>query len=202
DPDNCYIGPNVIIEQDVTIYPGTKITGKTIIKSKATIGPNTEIQNSTIGEETSIRQSVVIDSKVGNHVKVGTYAHLRPETDLEDEVRVGNFVELKNASLGKGSKASHLSYIGDAQVGSNVNFGCGTITVNYDGVKKHETVIKSDAFIGCNTNLIAPVTIGEGAFTAAGSTITKDVPDHALSVARSKQVNKENYALRLTKRKK
>ena len=202
DPDNCYIGPNVIIEQDVTIYPGTKITGKTIIKSKATIGPNTEIQNSTIGEETSIRQSVVIDSKVGNHVKVGPYAHLRPETDLEDEVRVGNFVELKNASLGKGSKASHLSYIGDAQVGSNVNFGCGTITVNYDGVKKHETVIKSDAFIGCNTNLIAPVTIGEGAFTAAGSTITKDVPDHALSVARSKQVNKENYALRLTKRKK
>lgn len=202
DPDNCYIGPNVIIEQDVTIYPGTMITGKTTIKSKATIGPNTEIQNSTIGEETSIRQSVVIDSKVGNHVKVGPYAHLRPETDLEDEVRVGNFVELKNASLGKGSKASHLSYIGDAQVGSNVNFGCGTITVNYDGVKKHETVIKSDAFIGCNTNLIAPVTIGEGAFTAAGSTITKDVPDHALSVARSKQVNKENYALRLTKRKK
>jgi len=202
DPDNCYIGPNVIIEQDVTIYPGTMITGKTTIKSKATIGPNTEIQNSTIGEETSIRQSVVIDSKVGNHVKVGPYAHLRPETDLEDEVRVGNFVELKNASLGKGSKASHLSYIGDAQVGSNVNFGCGTITVNYDGVKKHETVIKSDAFIGCNTNLIAPVTIGKGAFTAAGSTITKDVPDHALSVARSKQVNKENYALRLTKRKK
>src|SRR5690625_1424213 len=201
DPENCYIGPDVEIEQDVTIHPGTIITGSSVIKSKAVIGPYSEIQNCTVGEGSLITQSVVKDSVIGKNVNVGPYVHIRPETQLEDEVRDGNFVELKKASLGKGTKASHLSYIGDAQIGSNVIFGCGTITVNYDGIKKHETIIGDDAFIGCNTNLIAPVTIGDGAFTAAGSTITRDVPKDALSIARSKQVNKENYALKITRRK-
>lgn len=201
DPENCYIGPDVKIEQDVTIHPGTIITGSSVIKSKAVIGPYSEIQNCTVGEGSLITQSVVKDSVIGKNVNLGPYVHIRPETQLEDEVRVGNFVEIKKASLGKGTKASHLSYIGDAKIGSNVNIGCGTITVNYDGIKKHETTVGDDVFIGCNTNLIAPVTIGDGAFTAAGSTITKDVPKDALSIARSKQVNKENYALKLTKRK-
>lgn len=201
DPENCYIGPDVKIEQDVTIHPGTIITGSSVIKSKAVIGPYSEIQNCTVGEGSLITQSVVKDSVIGKNVNLGPYVHIRPETQLEDEVRVGNFVEIKKASLGKGTKASHLSYIGDAKIGSNVNIGCGTITVNYDGIKKHETTVGDDVFIGCNTNLIAPVTIGDGAFTAAGSTITKDVPKDALSIARSKQVNKENYALKLTRRK-
>ncbi|HLS35633.1 MAG TPA: bifunctional UDP-N-acetylglucosamine diphosphorylase/glucosamine-1-phosphate N-acetyltransferase GlmU [Bacillota bacterium] len=202
DPENSYIGPDVEISQDVVIHPGVVITGKTYIKSHVEIGPHSEIENCTIGEHTLITQSVVKDSVIGKRNYIGPYAHIRPGSKIADDVRVGNFVELKKTSLGDHTKVGHLSYVGDTQVGSNVNLGCGTITVNYDGVEKHETVIGDHAFIGCNTNLIAPVEIGDGAFTAAGSTITKNVPEDALSIARSKQVNKEGYALKLTKRKK
>ncbi|WP_405098243.1 bifunctional UDP-N-acetylglucosamine diphosphorylase/glucosamine-1-phosphate N-acetyltransferase GlmU [Oceanobacillus sp. FSL H7-0719] len=202
DPDQTYIGPDVIIEQDVTIYPGTIIKGKTTIKTDAIIGPNSELADCHIGEGTAVKQSVIHNSTVGSHVNIGPFAHIRPESVIGDHAKLGNFVEVKKTTLGDNSKVSHLSYIGDAEVGSNVNVGCGTITVNYDGKKKHLTTIEDNAFIGCNSNLIAPVTIGKGSYVAAGSTINKDVPDNALSIARARQSNKEDYVERIFNRKK
>ena len=193
DPNNTYIGPDVEIAQDVIIYHGTIIKGMTHIASDAIIGPNSEIENSSIGEQTVIRQSVVLDSKIGNKVNVGPFAHIRPETSVGDKVRVGNFVELKKSVLGDDTKVPHLSYIGDAEFGKNINIGCGTITVNYDGKEKHKTTIEDDSFIGCNSNLIAPVTIKKGSFIAAGSTITDDVPEDSFAIARSRQTTKKGY---------
>ncbi|WAA12342.1 bifunctional UDP-N-acetylglucosamine diphosphorylase/glucosamine-1-phosphate N-acetyltransferase GlmU [Fervidibacillus halotolerans] len=201
DPDQTYIDCGVEIGPDTIIYPGTVIKGSTVIQSDCVIGPNTEIVDSFIGEKTTVRQSVVTESKVGRNVQVGPYAHIRPKSDIDDEVRIGNFVEIKKTTFGKGSKASHLSYIGDAEVGKNVNIGCGTITVNYDGTNKYKTVIEDEAFIGCNSNLIAPVTVGKDSYIAAGSTITNDVPKQALSIARARQVNKENYSQKFKKKK-
>ncbi|WP_099158899.1 bifunctional UDP-N-acetylglucosamine diphosphorylase/glucosamine-1-phosphate N-acetyltransferase GlmU [Virgibacillus ndiopensis] len=201
DPDNTYIGPDVTIEQDVLIHPGTIINGESTIKTNAEIGPHTEISNCMIGEETVIKQSVANDSQIGDRVKIGPFAHIRPEASIGNEVKIGNFVEVKKSSLGDKSKVSHLSYIGDADVGSNVNIGCGTITVNYDGKNKFLTTIEDDAFIGCNSNLIAPVTVGKGSYVAAGSTITKNVPEDSLSVARARQTNKEGYASKIKNRK-
>ncbi|MFS0673860.1 bifunctional UDP-N-acetylglucosamine diphosphorylase/glucosamine-1-phosphate N-acetyltransferase GlmU [Ornithinibacillus sp. 179-J 7C1 HS] len=200
DPENTYIQPDVVIESDAVIYPGTIIGGKSIIRGNAVIGPNSEIQNCEIGEYSVVKQSVATDSKIGDRVNIGPFAHIRPDANIGDDAKIGNFVEIKKAELGQGSKVSHLSYIGDAKVGSNVNVGCGTITVNYDGKNKYLTTIEDDAFIGCNSNLVAPVTIGKGSFIAAGSTITKDVPSDALSVARARQSNKEGYASRLKNR--
>lgn len=197
DPENTYISPDAVIGADTIIHPGTMIEGKTVIGEDCVIGPNTEIKDCTVGNATVIRQSVAHDSAIGNQVKIGPFAHIRPASDIGDEVKIGNFVEVKKAVFGKGSKASHLSYIGDAKVGADVNIGCGTITVNYDGQHKHLTVIEDGAFIGCNSNLIAPVTVGQGAYVAAGSTITEDVPGKALSIARSRQINKEGYADKL-----
>ena len=197
DPDNTYIGPDVKIAQDVIIYPGTMIKGATEIDSDAIIGPHTEIENCSIGKGTVIRQSVVLDSKIGNNVNVGPFAHIRPETAVGDDVRVGNFVELKKSVLGNSTKVPHLSYIGDANLGSGINIGCGTITVNYDGKKKHITTIEDDSFIGCNSNLIAPVTIKRGSYVAAGSTITDDIPEDSFAIARSRQTTKEGYASKL-----
>ncbi|GEN31276.1 bifunctional UDP-N-acetylglucosamine pyrophosphorylase/glucosamine-1-phosphate N-acetyltransferase [Cerasibacillus quisquiliarum] len=202
DPLTTYIHPDVKIEQDAIIHPGSIIKGKSIIKKHAEIGPYTEIVNCTVGEHTIIKQSVARDSVIGSGVQIGPYAHIRPETNVEDEAKIGNFVELKKATIGKHSKVSHLSYLGDASVGDHVNVGCGTITVNYDGKRKHVTTIEDDAFVGCNSNLIAPVTIGKRAYVAAGSTITDDVPAEALSIARSRQTNKEGYVNQLKSRKK
>ncbi|WP_077623897.1 bifunctional UDP-N-acetylglucosamine diphosphorylase/glucosamine-1-phosphate N-acetyltransferase GlmU [Sediminibacillus massiliensis] len=202
DPENTYIGPDVAIEQDVVVYPGSIINGHTVIKTEAVIGPHTEIDNCTVGSETVIRQSVAKDSAIGNRVQIGPFAHIRPQANIGNEVKIGNFVEVKKATLDDQSKVSHLSYIGDAEVGKGVNIGCGTITVNYDGQNKHLTKIGDDAFIGCNSNLIAPVTVGKGAYVAAGSTINQDVPDEALSIARARQTNKEEYAKKINKQKK
>ncbi len=197
DPANTYIGTDVKIGQDTVIYPGTMIKGKTIIGTECVIGPNSEIDSCEIGNETVIRQSAAHKSSIGSHVNIGPFAHIRPESTIHDEVKIGNFVEIKKADFGKGSKASHLSYIGDAEVGSDVNIGCGSITVNYDGKNKFLTKIEDGVFVGCNSNLVAPVTIGKGAYVAAGSTITKDVPGEALSIARARQVNKEDYVQKL-----
>lgn len=193
DPLNTYIEADVTIKEDTVIYPGSILKGTTVIGSECIIGPNTEINNCIVGNNTAIKQSVAHDSSIGSDVNIGPFAHIRPASTINDEVKIGNFVEIKKATFGKGSKASHLSYIGDASVGNDVNIGCGTITVNYDGKNKFMTTIEDGAFIGCNSNLIAPVTIGKGAYVAAGSTITDDVPSEALSIARSRQVNKENY---------
>lgn len=199
DPDHTYIGPDVKIGQDVTVYPGTMIHGSTIISSDAIIGPDSEITDCQIGESSVVKQSVVLSSHIGEHADIGPYAYIRPESVIGNYAKVGHFVELKKSTIGENSKVSHLSYIGDTEIGRNVNVGCGTITVNYDGKAKHKTNIGDEAFIGCNTNLIAPVTVEEGAYIAAGSTITKDVPDHALSIARARQVNKEGYARKFKK---
>lgn len=196
DPNNTYIEPDAVIGQDVTIYPGTLITGETTIEADAIIGPDSELHNATIGQGTVIKRSVVHDSKIGEGVVIGPFAHVRPESVIGNHTKVGNFVELKKTSLGNNSKVSHLSYMGDANIGEHVNIGCGTITVNYDGKNKHLTTIEDHAFVGCNSNLIAPVTIGEGSYVAAGSTINKDVPKNALSIARARQTNKEDYAER------
>ncbi|SMQ59591.1 bifunctional UDP-N-acetylglucosamine pyrophosphorylase / Glucosamine-1-phosphate N-acetyltransferase [Bacillus sp. OV166] len=201
DPANTYIETEVEIGQDTVIYPGTMIKGKTVIGAECQIGPNSEIVSCEIGAETVIRQSVAHNSSIGAQVNIGPFAHIRPESAIQDEVKIGNFVEIKKAVFGKGSKASHLSYIGDAEVGSDVNIGCGSITVNYDGKNKFLTKIEDGVFIGCNSNLVAPVTIKKGAYVAAGSTITKDVPSEALSIARAKQVNKENYVQQLNLKK-
>ncbi|MCA0993681.1 bifunctional UDP-N-acetylglucosamine diphosphorylase/glucosamine-1-phosphate N-acetyltransferase GlmU [Pseudalkalibacillus hwajinpoensis] len=194
DPDATYISPDAVIGQDTVIYPGTTIVGSTTIGEEAKVGPNTEIKDSQVGDMTVVKQSVIHDSKVGNAVNIGPFAHIRPASQISDEVKIGNFVEVKKAVMGHGSKASHLSYVGDAEIGKDVNLGCGSITVNYDGQKKYLTKVEDGAFIGCNVNLIAPVTVGKGATVAAGSTITDDVPNQALSIARSRQTNKEDYA--------
>jgi bifunctional UDP-N-acetylglucosamine pyrophosphorylase/glucosamine-1-phosphate N-acetyltransferase len=197
DPDQTYISAEAVIGRDTVIYPGTMILGETVIGENCIIGPNTEIKNCRVENETTIRQSVAHDSEIGNRVAIGPFAHIRPSSSISDDVKIGNFVEIKKSTMGNGSKASHLSYIGDAEVGADVNLGCGSITVNYDGKNKFLTKIEDGAFIGCNSNLIAPVTIGKGAYVAAGSTVTNDVPEKALSVARARQINKENYVERL-----
>lgn len=193
DPTTTFIGPDVVIGMDTVIEPGVRINGKTIIGEDTHVGQYSEINNSRIGNEVNIIQSVINDSNVGNKTKIGPFAQLRPGSNLGAEVKVGNFVEVKKAELKDGAKVSHLSYIGDAEVGEHTNIGCGSITVNYDGVNKFKTVIGKNAFIGCNTNLIAPVTVGDGALIAAGSTITDDIPKESLALARARQVTKEGY---------
>ncbi|WLD93461.1 bifunctional UDP-N-acetylglucosamine diphosphorylase/glucosamine-1-phosphate N-acetyltransferase GlmU [Alkalihalobacillus sp. AL-G] len=193
DPMQTYIGADVQIGQDTVIKPGTLLTGTSVIGEDCVIGPNTEVIDSTIGNHTSIRQSIVSESDVGNQSVIGPFAHIRPHSQLGNEIKVGNFVEVKKSKMGDGSKASHLSYIGDAEIGKDVNLGCGSITVNYDGKNKHLTKVEDGAFIGCNSNLVAPVTVGKNAYVAAGSTITDNVPGEALSIARARQTNKENY---------
>lgn len=201
DPANTYIGSDVKIGADTIVFPGTTLSGETVIGSDCKIGPNTEINNCEIGDQSVIRQSCAFDSKIGSEVNIGPFAHIRPQSEIHDEVKIGNFVEIKKAAFGKGSKASHLSYIGDAEVGSDVNIGCGSITVNYDGKNKFLTKIEDGAFIGCNSNLVAPVTVGKGAYVAAGSTITEDVPGEGLAIARARQVNKEDYVGKLNSKK-
>lgn len=193
DPDNTYISSDAKIGRDTVIYPGTVISGNTVIGEDSIIGPHTEVKDCTVGDRTTIRQSVAHDSEIGHDVNIGPFAHIRPASSIADEVKIGNFVEIKKSAMGKASKASHLSYIGDAEIGADVNLGCGSITVNYDGKNKFLTKIEDGAFIGCNSNLIAPVTVGKGAYVAAGSTITDDVPGKALSIARARQVNKDEY---------
>ena len=189
DIDSTFIDEEVCIGPDTIIYPFTWIEGATKIGTGCEVGPNSRIQNSIIGDNTTMHFSYAHDCQIGNCVTVGPYVHLRPNTVLADGVKVGNFVEVKNSQVGMGSKIPHLSYIGDTDMGAKVNIGSGTITVNYDGKKKHRTTLEDGVFIGCNTNLVAPVTVGKGAYVAAGSTITKDVPSEALGVARARQNN-------------
>lgn len=201
DPATAYISAEAVIGADTIIQPNVTIEGNSVIGEDCIITSNSHISNSTIGSRTEIRSSHVYDSKVGEDTAVGPFAHLRPETELGNRVKIGNFVEVKKSTVGNGSKVSHLSYIGDALVGTNVNIGCGSITVNYDGKNKHLTTIEDDSFIGCNSNLVAPVTVGKGSFVAAGSTISKDVPADSLAIARARQENKEGYVSKLNLKK-
>ena len=193
DPATTYIGKQVVIGEDTVVEPGVRLSGTTIIGKNVTIGMNSDIKNSTIKDDATIKQSVITDSVVGENATVGPFAQLRPGSELGKDTKIGNFVETKKAVLKDGAKVSHLSYIGDAEVGARTNIGCGSITVNYDGVNKFRTVIGDDAFIGCNSNLVAPVEIGDGSFIAAGSTITDDVPNESLALGRARQTTKEGY---------
>ena len=187
DPSSTFVDRNVRIGRDTVIYPFTIIEGDTVIGEECIIGPGSRLVNACVGSGVSVQNSIVINSKVGDNCSIGPFAYLRPETRLGRGVKVGDFVEIKKSVLGDGSKVPHLSYVGDATVGEKVNIGCGSITCNYDGHKKWPTHIGDSAFIGSNTNLVAPVEVGAGAFIGAGSTITKDVPAGALGVERAKQ---------------
>ncbi len=194
DAESVCISPEAEIAAGAVIMPGSIIKGASVIRAGAVIGPNTVLENAVIGRGTSVNSSQILKSSVGEDTKIGPFAYIRPDCVIGNNVKIGDFVELKNAHVGDGTKISHLTYVGDARVGKRVNFGCGTVTVNYDGRKKSITTIEDDAFIGCNTNLVAPVTIKRGAYTAAGSTITFDVPEDSLVIARAREVVKEGWA--------
>ena len=194
DPASTFIEKGVEIGQDTVIYPYTWLEGTTKIGEDCQIGPNVRLTNVRIGNTAELQFVYGHDCEVQDNVVIGPYVHLRPYTVIGDNVKIGNFVEVKNSHVGTGSKLPHLSYIGDSDIGSSVNIGCGCITVNYDGKKKHRTIIEDNAFVGCNSNMVAPVTIGAGAYIGAGSTITKDVPGDDLGIARAKQKNIEGWA--------
>ena len=194
DPNNTYIDPRVKIGSGTVILPGTILRGRTVIGKNCTIGPNAMIRDCTVGDETEVNASQLNESTVGAHTTVGPFAYVRPNSKIGDHVKVGDFVEIKNSVIGNGTKISHLTYVGDSDCGERINFGCGTVTTNYDGFKKFRCTIGDDAFIGCNTNLIAPVTVGNGSYIAAGSTITDEVPADSLAIARERQVNKPGWA--------
>ncbi|KAA0258654.1 UDP-N-acetylglucosamine diphosphorylase/glucosamine-1-phosphate N-acetyltransferase [Deferribacter autotrophicus] len=197
DVETFYCDESVKIENDVVIYPNVFLEGETVIKKGCKIYSGVRIVNSIIEEDCEIKDNTLIeDSKVGKKCSVGPMAHLRPGTILEGENKIGNFVETKKIFFGKGSKASHLTYLGDAEIGRNVNVGCGTITCNYDGFTKHKTVIGDEVFVGSDVQFVAPVKIGKGALIAAGSTVTKDVPDDALAITRAEQRNIEGWVPR------
>ncbi|MFZ7104735.1 MAG: bifunctional UDP-N-acetylglucosamine diphosphorylase/glucosamine-1-phosphate N-acetyltransferase GlmU [Peptococcaceae bacterium] len=189
DPCNTYIHDTVEIGTDTVIYPGSVIEGIARIGKECTIGPHTRVIDSTIGDYCVIQNSVITESRVAANCNIGPFAYLRPGAVLNENVKVGDFVEIKKSEIGKDSKVPHLSYIGDAVIGEQVNIGCGTITCNYDGREKHVTIIEDRAFVGSNTNLIAPVKIGKDTVIGAGSSINQDVPDKALGIARQRQKN-------------
>ena len=202
DPHTAYIDPTVEIGAGTLILPGTILRGKTVIGKHCEIGPNSMIRDCTVGCGTVVNASQLNESTVGSHTNVGPFAYLRPNSHVGDEVKVGDFVEVKNSTIGNGTKISHLTYVGDSDVGEHVNFGCGTVTVNYDGNYKYRTTIGDHCFIGCNTNLVAPVTVEEGAFTAAGTTVTNTVPADSLAIGRARQENKDGWAARHRAKKK
>ena len=200
--DGITIGRDVIIGEGTQILAGTVLKGKTVIGTGCVIGPNCIIENSIIGNDTSLNYVQCYDSKIDDSVKIGPFVQVRPGCHIMSGVKIGDFVEIKNSVIGEGTAVAHLTYVGDSDVGGYVNFGCGVVTVNYDGEKKNRCVIKDNAFIGCNTNLIAPVTVGKGAYTAAGTTVVKDVPDDALVLDRGETVIKEGYATKKLKNRK
>ncbi len=197
--DGVSIGRNVKVGAGTKILQGTILRGETVIGENCVIGPNCVIENTKVGNNTILNSVQAYDSFIEDSVKIGPFVHIRPNSRIKSRVKIGDFVEVKNSTIGEKTSVSHLTYVGDSDVGSNVNFGCGTVTSNYDGANKYRTVIDDNAFIGCNTNLIAPVKVGKGAYTAAGSTITRDVPDGALAIERGELNFKEGFAERKLK---
>lgn len=196
DIRTAYIDEGVTIGRGTVIYPCVVIEGNVEIGEDCTIGQNTRIKDSVIGSGTAVQSSVILDSRVGSDTSIGPFAYLRPNSNVGNGCKVGDFVEIKNSSLGDGAKAAHLTYVGDSDVGEKVNLGCGVVFVNYDGSSKYRSVVEDGAFIGCNVNLVSPVRVGKNAYVAAGSTITKDVPEGALHVARAKGKNIEGWVER------
>ncbi|MCL2056956.1 MAG: UDP-N-acetylglucosamine diphosphorylase [Oscillospiraceae bacterium] len=194
--DGIIIGRDVIIGQGTLILPGTIIRGRSTIGAGCEIGPNSYLDNAVVGANCTVRSSQIDSSRIGDNVKIGPMSNIRPDCVVKSGAKVGDFVELKNAVIGAGTSVAHLTYMGDCDVGDNVNIGCGVVTVNYDGKKKYRTVVGDGAFIGCNTNLIAPVKVGERAYSAAGTTITEDVPEDALVIGRARQLVKHGWAKR------
>ena len=193
DPTDTYIADDVEIGMDTIIYPGCVLEGKTVIGDDCKIGPDTRLTDMTLASNVTIQYTVAMESEIGSGTKVGPFAYIRPNSKIGENIKIGDFVEVKNSVIGNGTKVSHLTYIGDSDVGERINFGCGTVTVNYDGHKKFRTTIEDDVFIGCNANLVAPVTLKKGSYVAAGSTITKDVPEKSLAVARNRQTNIDGW---------
>ena len=197
DPQAVYVDRGVRIGRDTVIYPGATITGATVIGERCKIGQGAIIDSCTLADDVVVKAgSVLEESTVHESVAIGPMAHLRPGSELAPHVKIGNFVETKKIYMGEGSKASHLTYLGDATIGKNVNIGCGTITCNYDGVRKHRTVIEDEVFVGSDVQFVAPVTVGRNSLIAAGTTVTANVPPDSLAIARSPQVNKEGWKLR------
>ena len=194
DPDSTFIDADVTVGRDTVIYPFTWLEGETHIGENCTLGPSSRFSDTVMGNGVTAQFVYAHECEIADGVTMGPYVHIRPNTKLSPKVKIGNFVEVKNSNIGDGTKLPHLSYIGDCDMGAGVNMGCGTITVNYDGKKKYRTVIGDKAFVGCNSNLVAPVTIGDGAYIAAGSTITKEVPPSDLAVARAHQKNIAGWA--------
>lgn len=193
DPSRTYIDAAAEIGCDTILLPGVVIEGNTVIGEDCVIGPDSRLTNTNIGNGVKFQYSTSIDSSVDDNTNVGPYAYIRPNSAIGKNVKIGDFVEIKNSNIGDGTKVSHLTYVGDSDVGERINFGCGTVTVNYDGHNKFRTVIGDDVFIGCNANLVAPVKIGKGSYIAAGSTITDEVPENSLAIARERQVNKSGW---------
>ena len=193
DPANTYVEMSVAVGRDTVIYPGTVLEGDTVIGENCVVGPFVRMTNVYMGSNNCLQFTYAHDCRIKDGTQVGPFVHFRPDTVIGNDVKVGNFMEVKNSVVGDGAKLPHLSYIGDSDIGTGVNIGCGTITVNYDGKTKHRTTIQDHAFIGCNSNLVAPVEIGKYAYVAAGSTVTKNVPPKALAVGRAKQRNIENW---------
>ena len=196
DPRNCYVTPSVRLEPGARLLAGAIVKGSSIIRSEAVIGPWSVVEDSEIGEGTEVNASQVSSAEIGPECTIGPFAHIRPGTVLGRGVKMGNFTEAKNSAVGEGTKISHLSYVGDAEIGRDCILGCGTVTVNFDRVEKHRTQVGDNAFVGCHTAMVAPVSVGEGAYIAAGSVITEDVQENSLAIARSRQTGKKDWALR------
>lgn len=202
DPKSTYIGKDVEIGQDTVIYPNCHLEGNTVIGENTTLLPNCFLINAKIGNNCTIDSSRITDSEVKNSCTVGPWAHLRMNCVVEDKNRIGNFVEFKNTKFGFDSRCAHLTYLGDSEIGKGVNIGCGVVTVNYDGLNKYKTVVRDNAFIGSNANLIAPITIGANAVVAAGSTVNQDVEDGDMAIARKRQEVKKGFGAKYTSKKK
>lgn len=195
-PETSFVGAEVRIGEDTVILPGCMLEGRTVIGSGCVLGPNTRLVDSCVSDGAQIDNSVVLESEIGEQTKVGPFAYLRPGSRIGRHVKIGDFVEIKKSVIGDETKISHLTYVGDAEVGQRVNLGCGVVIVNYDGRVKNRTIIGDDAFIGCNVNLVSPVEVHDHAYVAAGSTITDEVPSFSLGIARSRQVVKEEWVKR------
>ena len=196
DTENCYVTPGVTVGRGTQLLPGTLLQGKTAVGENCVIGPNTRLTDCSVGDGSRVEQSKAEGARLGSRVQVGPFAHLRPGTVLEADSKAGAFVELKNTSVGPEAKVPHLSYLGDAAVGAGANIGCGAVTANFDRAEKHYTVVEEGAFVGCNSTLVAPVNVGRGAYVAAGTVVTDDVPPQALVISRPREQVKKDWALK------